>query len=84
MTEEIKRLKNALDSADSVIIGAGAGLFTSAGFIYSGERFENIFLTLPPAMAFLFNVMLNLIQHLLRVQAIYLDCLSLTDSFHFG
>ena len=32
MTEEIKRLKNALDSADSVIIGAGAGLSTLAEF----------------------------------------------------
>ncbi|MDE7107036.1 MAG: Sir2 silent information regulator family NAD-dependent deacetylase, partial [Clostridiales bacterium] len=31
------------DSADCVIIGAGAGLSTSAGFIYSGERFRKTF-----------------------------------------
>ena len=43
MTEEIKQLKNALDSADAVIIGAGAGLSTSAGFTYSGPRFEKYF-----------------------------------------
>ncbi|MDE6201410.1 MAG: Sir2 silent information regulator family NAD-dependent deacetylase [Clostridiales bacterium] len=40
---QIKRLKAALDSADCVIIGAGAGLSTSAGFTYSGERFRNNF-----------------------------------------
>ena len=28
---------------DSVVIGAGAGLSTSAGFIYTGERFEKYF-----------------------------------------
>ena len=39
----LKRLKNALDSADAVIIGAGAGLSTSAGFTYSGERFQEHF-----------------------------------------
>ena len=40
---ELKRLKEALDRADSVFIGAGAGLSTSAGFTYSGERFEKYF-----------------------------------------
>ncbi len=39
-SEQIERLKKALDHADAVIIGAGAGLSTSAGFSYSGERFE--------------------------------------------
>ncbi len=39
----IPRLKKALDEADAVIIGAGAGLSTSAGFIYTGERFEKYF-----------------------------------------
>ena len=39
----IKRLKAELESADAVIIGAGAGLSTSAGFIYSGERFDKWF-----------------------------------------
>ena len=41
--EKITLLKNALESADSIIIGAGAGLSTSAGFTYSGERFEKYF-----------------------------------------
>lgn len=40
---QIERLKQALHDADAVVIGAGAGLSTSAGFTYSGERFENNF-----------------------------------------
>lgn len=40
---EITRLKNALDAADAVVIGAGAGLSTAAGFTYTGERFEKYF-----------------------------------------
>ena len=42
-TDNIKRLKAALSAADAVVIGAGAGLSTSAGFTYSGERFEKYF-----------------------------------------
>jgi NAD-dependent SIR2 family protein deacetylase len=42
-TDDIKQLKAELASADAVIIGAGAGLSTSAGFIYSGERFDKWF-----------------------------------------
>ena len=41
--KEINRLKEALDQADAVLIGAGAGLSTSAGFTYSGERFKRYF-----------------------------------------
>lgn len=41
--DEIGRLKMALEEADAVVIGAGAGLSTSAGFTYSGERFETYF-----------------------------------------
>ena len=41
--EAIQKLKQALREADTVIIGAGAGLSTSAGFVYSGERFERFF-----------------------------------------
>lgn len=41
--ENIRNLKQALSEADAVVIGAGAGLSTSAGFIYSGERFEKYF-----------------------------------------
>ena len=37
------RLKGALDKADAVVIGAGAGLSTSAGFTYGGERFQRYF-----------------------------------------
>ena len=39
----INKLKKALDEADAVIVGAGAGLSTSAGFAYAGERFEKYF-----------------------------------------
>ena len=42
-SQEIDRLQSALLEADTVIIGAGAGLSTSAGFTYSGERFEQYF-----------------------------------------
>lgn len=41
--EQIKRLKNEMETADAIVIGAGAGLSTSAGFIYTGERFRNHF-----------------------------------------
>lgn len=41
--EKIQRLGNAIEEADAVIIGAGAGLSTSAGFVYDGERFEKYF-----------------------------------------
>jgi len=41
--QQIERLKHELATADSVVIGAGAGLSTSAGFVYSGERFEQYF-----------------------------------------
>ena len=37
------RLKAALQDCDAVVIGAGAGLSTSAGFVYTGERFEKYF-----------------------------------------
>ncbi len=40
---EITRLKNTLKVADAVVIGAGAGLSTAAGFTYTGERFEKYF-----------------------------------------
>ena len=42
-SDEIKRLKKAIEEADAVVIGAGAGLSTSAGFVYSDERFEKHF-----------------------------------------
>lgn len=41
--EQIERLKLEIKEADAIVIGAGAGLSTSAGFTYSGERFEKYF-----------------------------------------
>ena len=43
MTGTIERLRQALDSAEAVVIGAGAGLSTAAGFRYTGERFHKYF-----------------------------------------
>ena len=40
---EIEKLKAEIKSADAIVIGAGAGLSTAAGFTYSGERFERFF-----------------------------------------
>ena len=42
-SEPIERLKCALHDADAVIIGAGSGLSTAAGFTYTGERFTQYF-----------------------------------------
>ena len=42
-SEQLERLRNALQDCYAVIIGAGAGLSTAAGFIYDGERFEKNF-----------------------------------------
>lgn len=39
----INKLRTALAESDAVIIGAGAGLSTSAGFTYTGERFQKYF-----------------------------------------
>ena len=41
--ERIERLKAVLQDADAVILGAGAGLSTAAGYTYAGERFERYF-----------------------------------------
>lgn len=38
-----EKAKEKLESADAVVIGAGAGLSASAGFTYSGKRFEDNF-----------------------------------------
>ena len=42
-SDKIKRLREALQAADAVVVGAGAGLSASAGFTYAGERFERYF-----------------------------------------
>ena len=42
-SEQIARLQTALQDCDAVVIGAGSGLSTAAGFTYTGERFEKYF-----------------------------------------
>ncbi|MBQ8960490.1 MAG: Sir2 silent information regulator family NAD-dependent deacetylase [Ruminococcus sp.] len=42
-SEQLRRLKNELETADCIVIGAGAGLSTAAGFTYSGERLQKYF-----------------------------------------
>ena len=42
-SEPMERLKAALQDCDAVVIGAGSGLSTAAGFTYTGERFETYF-----------------------------------------
>ena len=42
-TDKLLQIKEKLDEAEAVVIGTGAGLSTSAGFTYSGERFEQYF-----------------------------------------
>lgn len=41
--EKIQRLKQVIEAADAVVIGAGSGLSTSAGLTYIGKRFETHF-----------------------------------------
>lgn len=42
-SQEIEQLRVELYQADAVVIGAGSGLSASAGFTYSGERFQKYF-----------------------------------------
>ncbi len=42
-SEQIEQLRTALQDCDAVVIGAGSGLSTAAGFTYTGERFEKYF-----------------------------------------
>lgn len=42
-SEHINRLKERMETADAIFIGAGAGLSASAGLEYSGERFDKYF-----------------------------------------
>ena len=43
MDEKVLLLKEKIRQADAIIIGAGAGLSTAAGFVYTGERFDRYF-----------------------------------------
>lgn len=42
-SSQIDRLKEAIKTTDAVVIGAGSGLSTAAGFTYTGERFDKHF-----------------------------------------
>lgn len=42
-SEQVEKLKQEIETADAIVIGAGAGMSTSAGFSYSGERFKKHF-----------------------------------------
>ena len=39
----IQKLKEEIENSEYILIGAGAGLSTSAGFLYDGKRFEENF-----------------------------------------
>ncbi len=41
--ENIEKLRKEIETADAIVIGAGAGLSTAAGYTYSGERFDRYF-----------------------------------------
>ena len=43
MEKKTLELKERIEQADAIIIGAGAGLSTAAGFVYTGERFNRYF-----------------------------------------
>ena len=40
---KIEQISKLISEADAILVGAGAGLSTAAGFTYSGERFEKSF-----------------------------------------
>ena len=42
-SEKLDNLKNLINDADAIVIGAGAGLSTAAGFTYGGKRFHENF-----------------------------------------
>ncbi|WP_373218755.1 NAD-dependent deacetylase [Ruminococcus sp. 5_1_39BFAA] len=42
-SQQIEQLRAEFQQADAVLIGAGSGLSASAGFTYSGERFQKYF-----------------------------------------
>lgn len=42
-SQQIEMIQEAIETIDAVVIGAGAGLSTSAGFVYNGDRFRRYF-----------------------------------------
>ncbi len=51
-SDSIERLCDAVLSADSILVGAGAGLSAATGMDYSGERFERVFSDFEAAYGF--------------------------------
>ena len=49
---QAEKLKEALTEAEKIVIGAGSGLSTSAGYVYSGERFQQYFSDFEEAYGF--------------------------------
>lgn len=43
LEKKVEILKEKIDSADAVVVGAGSGLSTAAGYVYSGGRMEKYF-----------------------------------------
>ena len=48
----IEKLSELLRGADNILIGAGAGLSTAAGYTYDGERFKKYFADFEAAYGF--------------------------------
>ena len=44
MRDKVTEIKEKIEQADAIVIGAGAGLSTSAGYTYSGDRFNTLLL----------------------------------------
>ena len=42
-SKQINKLRKEIETADAIVIGAGAGMSASAGFAYDGERFKRYF-----------------------------------------
>ena len=42
-SESIQKLETEIETAEAIIIGAGAGISVSSGFVYSGSRFDRNF-----------------------------------------
>ena len=42
-SECVDRIADAIRDADAILVGAGAGLSTAAGFSYAGKRFDDNF-----------------------------------------
>ena len=41
--EQVRKLKEKMQNVEAIVLGAGSGLSTAAGFTYSGERFQKYF-----------------------------------------